>query len=170
MLRSDNAPERLTPLGREWGLVDDERWGVQEDRRAAMVALTGYLKSHHVEVDGKRQRLWDWIRRPNIDADDVLARLNGDPVPRDPVRIAALLSKVQYAGFIERHRKQWQRVAKQEHRRIPEDLDYHAVTGLRNECKHVLEKFQPSTLGQASRLAGITPADLTVLTLALQRE
>ena len=67
---------------------------------------------------------------------------------------------------IDRHRRQYERVMKMEHRPLPLDGDYRRITGLRNEARQVLERFRPATFGQASRLAGITPADLTVLALA----
>jgi len=79
----------------------------------------------------------------------------------------ALLSEVKYAGFIERHHRQHQRLEQLESHTLPTDVDYHAIEGMRTEARHVLDKFRPTTLGQAGRLAGITPADLTVLSFAL---
>ncbi len=166
LLRADNAAERLTPAGRDWGLVDDERWAWFERRREARRALDDCFRRR--KVDGKRMA--DWLRQPEVDADAVLDRLHGDPMPaqaRDRRLITAMLSDVKYAGFIERHRRDHDRVAKMDHLPMPQRVDYTAITGLRNEARHTLEQFRPATFGQASRLAGITPADMTVLTLAL---
>jgi len=165
MLRADNAGARLTPLGRELALVDDARWTWFEQQRQARAALEDYCNRH--KIDGKR--MWDWLRRPDVDEHTVLARLNGDPLPamaRDPRVIATMLSDVKYAGFIERHRRDHERVAKLDRTPLPVDADYGRIQGLRNEARHALEQFRPATFGQASRLAGLTPADMTVLAIA----
>jgi len=167
-LRADNAADRLTPFGRELGLVDDLRWSIHQQRRDALDALERYLKDH--AADGRR--LWDWIRRPEVDERAVIDRLNGDPLPalaRNPHIVGALLSDAKYAGFIDRQRQQHERLAKMEHDPLPTDLDYRQVRGLRGEAGHVLNRFRPATMGQASRLAGITPADLTVLAMSVAR-
>ena len=166
LLRSDNAPMRLTPRARDWGLVDDARWAVYARSDHSRTALTSYLQKH--TTGGVR--LIDWIKRPEVDHAAILARLNGDVLPAgalDARVIGAVLSEARYAGFIDRHQRQWQRVGKLESRQLPDDMEYAIVTGLRNEARQTLEQFRPSTLGQASRLAGITPADLTVLAMAL---
>ena len=85
------------------------------------------------------------------------------------ILVAALLSIVQYEPFIERHRRDFENLLKLEGKTLPAGWDYGRVTGLRNEARHVLSRFRPATLGQAGRLAGITPADLTVLAIALGR-
>ena len=174
MLRADNAADRLTPLGRELGLVDDARWSIHQQRVEALTALEDYLTAHNMrDANGSAAvRLIDWIKRPEVDESAVLGQLDGDPLPvmaRRRSVVAALLSQVKYAGFIDRHRRQFERVTKLEQRTLPADMDYTTVTGLRNEARQTLARFRPSTLGQASRLAGLTPADLTVLALALGR-
>ncbi len=165
LLRADNAPQRLTPMGRTWGLVDDERWAVYEQTQRATRALRDYFNA--TPYDGRR--LADWIKRPDVSEADVLAKLDGglSALAREPRVVGALLSEVRYAGFIDRHHREHARVAKMEHTELPADLDYAAVSGLRNEAKLVLNEFKPATLGQASRLAGINPADLTVLAMTV---
>ncbi len=163
MLRADNAIERLTPWAHDLGLVDDERWAAYEQRQRDLRTLTDYLQAH--SIDGTK--LWQWMKRPQVCERDVLERLNGGPVPHDQFLIAALLAEVKYSGFIDRHRRQHERVMKMEHRTLPTDCDYAQVGGLRNEARHVLGKFRPATFGQAARLAGITPADLTVLAISM---
>ena len=157
ILRADNSTERLTPLGRELGLVDDERWWMYEtrqrsiaDTRAALDAACGLAA----------------IRSPRFDESDALECLTDSP---DPRVVSAVLSEIKYAPFIERHERDMQRLAEYESHALPTDTDYTDVPGLRNEARHVLVKFRPATLGQAGRLAGINPADVTVLAMALSR-
>jgi tRNA uridine 5-carboxymethylaminomethyl modification enzyme len=163
LLRSDNAPDRLTPLGREWGLVDDRRWSAFQRRREASEAIEGFLrKANHNGV-----KLWAWIKRPEADIQEVARRLRQAGLPDDPYLLERLFSDVRYAGFIEHHRRQHERISRMEHTLLPAEVKYESLAGLRNEARAVLERFRPATLGQAGRLAGITPADLTVLAVAL---
>ncbi len=164
-LRSDNAPDRLTPLGREWGLVDDARWAMFQRRRANLAGLSEYLKHHR----HNGSTLWDHLRRAEVTEDDLLAKLNGERITHDRRIVAALISEVKYAGFIERHRRQHERVMRLEHREFPRGFDYGSLAGLRNEARETLMHFRPATLGQAGRLAGMTPADLTLIAMTLDR-
>jgi tRNA uridine 5-carboxymethylaminomethyl modification enzyme len=155
-------------MAHEWGLVDDDRWTAYQQRREAIGALTRYAEQKNVE--GKR--LIEWMRRPEVSERDVLDRFNGDPLPelaREPFIIATLLSDAKYAGFIERHNRDHQRVTAMEQTPLPTNLDYTSIKGIRGEASVVLNRFRPATMGQASRLAGITPADLTVLAMTVAR-
>jgi tRNA uridine 5-carboxymethylaminomethyl modification enzyme len=166
LLRADNADERLTPLGHELGLVDDARWGVYQARSAARTALCEYLAAHH----DSGQRLIDWARRPEIAPAEVIARLDGDPLPvlaRDPRLVARVLADLRYAGYVDRQQRDIERLAGQELLRLPLDFDYAKLPGLRKEASLTLARFRPGTLGQAGRLAGVTPADVMVLAVAL---
>jgi tRNA uridine 5-carboxymethylaminomethyl modification enzyme len=170
LLRADNAADRLTPLGRELGLVDDARWSSFQRRQADIAAVEQYLKS--TSRDGVK--LYDLCRRSDMDETKLASLLEGAPglpsdLSGDHRHLTAVFSRILYAGFIERHRRQHEQVAKLEARPLPPTLDYQQITGLRNEARHTLTKFRPATLGQAGRLAGITPADLTVLAIALAR-
>ncbi len=167
LLRADNAAPRLTPRAHSWGLIDAARWALHEQTQLDRAALESYLTDH--ATDGLR--LIDWIKRPEVDEHAVRSQLDRDTLPAgafDQRVIAGVLSDAKYAGFIERHQKQWQRVGKLESRPMPIDMDFAAVAGLRNEARQTLNRFRPATLGQASRLAGITPADLTVLAMSLK--
>ena len=168
LLRSDNADQRLTPLGREWGLVDEARWQTFQAKQNALNTLRDYLYEH--KIDGVR--LIDWARRPTVTPAKLLAALNGDPLPtlaRDERVIGTVLAEIQYAGYLKRQRQDIAKLARQEAARLPTDFDFNRVEGLRAEARHTLGKFRPTTLGQASRLAGVTPADVMLLSVALGR-
>jgi tRNA uridine 5-carboxymethylaminomethyl modification enzyme len=168
ILRADNAAQRLTPLARELGLISDEHWRVFESRQTALAALQVYLKGHSYQG----VKLYDYLKRPEVEERDLLRHLPGGDLPaesRDLRVVATLLSEVKYAPFIERHARERQRMERLEGRLLPVDCDYGRVTGLRSEAVAVLNKFRPATYGQAARLAGINPADLTVLAFALDK-
>ncbi|MCC7406825.1 MAG: tRNA uridine-5-carboxymethylaminomethyl(34) synthesis enzyme MnmG [Phycisphaeraceae bacterium] len=162
-LRADNADARLTPLGRAWGLVDDARWAVYESRQRAVEALRAVMAAtKHQGV-----RLIDWAKRPEATVESLTAILG----PQAPDRrvLTKLLAEVQYAGYLTRQRQEMERLSRQESQPLPADLDYLRVEGLGVEARQTLSKFRPATFGQAARLAGITPADLMVLTVAVAR-
>ncbi|MEM0914996.1 MAG: FAD-dependent oxidoreductase, partial [Planctomycetota bacterium] len=163
MLRSDNAAQRLTPLGRELGLVDDARWSVHQRRDATQQAML-------VAVD--RLGLAKWARQPGRTPSDLLTAI-GDSVDVQALDASLLAERVLadllYAGYIDRHRREADRLAEREHTPLPTDLDYAAIPGLRTEAANTLTKFRPATLGQAGRLAGVTPADLMIVSVALHK-
>ena len=168
LLRADNADDRLTPLGREWGLVDAKRWHAFQERQAAYTALVDYLRSHQYQ----NSLLLDWVRRPTVDAAWVLDHLNGDPLPRlarDRRLVAKLVADVQYRGYIDRQHRDIEKLRQQEQTSLPPSLDYGQILGLRREAALTLNRYRPATIGQASRLAGVTPADLMVVTVSLKR-
>ena len=163
-LRSDNADERLTPVGREVGLVDDTRWSRFERRRDATESALVLLS--RTRVDGIA--LDDILRRPGVTWDSLAARCGSlATVPADVARLVDV--RVKYSGYIARQDKQIERFAKMEARLIPTTIDYSKVTGLRNEAKQKLGTFTPRSLGQALRISGITPADVTLLAIHLDR-
>jgi len=167
LLRSDNAAERLTPRGRELGLVGDHRWAACEARQVARCTLENHLRSHTIHG----LNMLDWARRHDVDEARVIAELRGvlPDAALDRRVVAALLSDLKYAGFIERHRQQHERLRAMDDQALPADVNYDEVTGLRNEARLVLKRFRPATFGQAGRLAGINPADLTVLAFTLRK-
>ncbi len=166
MLRADNADQRLTPLARKLNLVDDARWQHYQAKRDAHAALNDYIDNH--TLDG--QPMSRWIARQEVDADAVLENLNGDPLPdlaRDRRLINAYLADLRYTGYIQRQQKQIDQLASQEATPLPNELDYTGIKGLRNEAAQTLNRFRPATLGQAGRLAGVNPADIMVISVAL---
>ncbi len=169
LLRADNTDERLTPLGREWGLVDDLRLQVFLERKSALDALREYIDVRR--IDGRKMKRW--MTQPQVDVDAVLSNLNGEPAlppaARERAVIATLLADVQYEGYIDRQHKEIMRLAGQEHQSLPMDCDYLDIKGLRREAALVMNEFKPATLGQASRLAGVNPTDIMVIAIALTK-
>jgi tRNA uridine 5-carboxymethylaminomethyl modification enzyme len=185
ILREDNADARLSPVGRELGLVGDRRWERFQVVQAGVEELVNRLEGNWLDpqqVDGafaeevlgtplsKPCRLADLLRRPKVELADV-ARL---PVGLDlggyaeEVRQRAEI-EVKYAGYIERDRMENERLGAELHRVIPESLDFASVTGLSNEVVQRLETARPRTLDQASRIQGVTPAALNLLLVHTKR-
>jgi tRNA uridine 5-carboxymethylaminomethyl modification enzyme len=158
-LRSDNADERLTPLGREIGLVDDGRWSSFTAQREAVDAAGALLGQ--VGAD-------DHLRRTGVDWKELAARFP-EAAAIDPGIAARVETRIKYQGYIARQDRQIERFAKMESKLIPTAIDYSQITGLRNEARQKLARFTPRSLGQALRISGITPADVTVLAIHLDR-
>jgi tRNA uridine 5-carboxymethylaminomethyl modification enzyme len=158
-LRADNADERLTPLGREIGLVDDERWSRFTARHDAIDGTIEILKRTRVG----ETTAYDRLRRPDVTWTDL-------PELRERTDIGPLVEiRAKYAGYIARQDKAIERFAQLEEKLIPSSTDYANVVGLRNEARQKLARFNPRSLGQALRISGITPADVTVLAVHLSR-
>jgi tRNA uridine 5-carboxymethylaminomethyl modification enzyme len=163
-LRSDNADERLTTVGREIGLVDDERWRGFEAHRDALASGLAMLEATRVEG----VLASDWLRRSENDWPKLTAKLPAaGALAPDLARLLEI--RVKYAGYIARQDRQIERFAKMEGKLIPVNIDYSQVMGLRNEARQKLMRFTPRSLGQALRISGITPADVTLLAIHLQR-
>src|SRR5947208_119254 len=163
-LRNDNADERLTPIGRQIGLVNDDRWARFADRRDAIHAGLDLLRNSRIEGIPAT----DWLRRSDSDWSTLVEKLPAASVIRPDVAWQIEV-RVKYEGYIARQNRQIERFAKMESKLIPTSLDYAGVVGLRNEARQKLGKFTPRSLGQALRISGITPADVTVLAVHLDR-
>jgi tRNA uridine 5-carboxymethylaminomethyl modification enzyme len=164
-LRADNADDRLTPKARDLGLVDDTRWSVYQQRaqqRERIEAIIDTTKS-----DGNR--LQDILKRPGFSIDDLRENAPELGTFSNAILTVALADR-QYAGYIDRQHSHAKRQKKMEHRRFPHHLDMQTVPGLRNEARVVIKQFTPATYGQASRLAGITPADLSIIMIHAERK
>ncbi|MGZ5077588.1 MAG: tRNA uridine-5-carboxymethylaminomethyl(34) synthesis enzyme MnmG, partial [Methylobacter sp.] len=184
LLREDNADLRLTEKGRELGLVDDERWQAFETKRAAIAELQDGLKKKWVRTEteeaaqveqywGKplmrEANLMDLLRRPEVDVKQLLSFMDGvedmDPQVAEQVEIQA-----KYAGYIDRQQTEIDKALRYDHLRLPEAIDYSGVPGLSNEVSEKLKKQRPETLGQASRIPGITPAAVSLLLVYLKKK
>ena len=198
-LREDNADMRLTELGRHVGLVDDARWDAFNRKRDAVARETQRLKSTWVRpatlpaADGERllgkaieheYNLTDLLRRPGITFDtlaELLAIANpGAVVSRGTLQAElgetladAVIEQVEiatkYAGYIDKQNDEVQRASAYEHLKLPKDLDYAQVTALSIEVRQKLARHQPETLGQASRISGVTPAAISLLLVHLKK-
>lgn len=162
LLRSDNAADRLTPQAREWGLIGNDRWARFTKRRDDLERLYALIET--VRVDGVP--LAQLCKRPEFAADD-LARAVGDAFPRAVVETAH--TDRQYAGYIDRQRAEIRRNSEMERRSIPLDIDYDALPGMRTESREALKRFRPQTFGQAGRLEGVNPSDLSIIMIAMRK-
>jgi len=156
LLRADNTDERLTPLGRELGLVCDTRWSAWEKRKQELYTIKSEIEKRKLSQLAKR-------------TDTTIKELQSKLSEFDPRLVHRVISDIRYEGYIVRQHAEIKRQAKTEGRKIPPRLDPDSISGLRNEAIDVLNEFKPSTLGQASRLAGITPADITLISIAIKR-
>ena len=184
LLREDNADLRLTEKGRELGLVDDERWQAFETKRASISTLQDDLKkkwiraetneAHRVaEIWGKpllkEASLMELLRRPEVDVQRLLSFFeNGDAIDEQVGEQVEIQAK--YAGYIVRQQTEIDKTLRYDHLRLPETLDYTGVPGLSNEVSQKLKAQRPETLGQASRIPGMTPAAISLLLVYLKKK
>lgn len=170
LLRSDNAASRLTGLGRELGLVDDTRWRGFQAHEQAMASVREAMDQLKTDTANGADTVTKWARRPEVDATALRQKL-GEHVPdRDLSRavLTQVLADLQYSGYIERTRREHERLRAQEDQPLPVDLDYEHVSGLRKEAASTLSQYRPATVGQASRLAGVNPTDLMVVVIHMR--
>lgn len=160
LLRHDNADRRLTPLGRRVGLVDDGRWQRLERKEAEITRLLDHLRSRRVEG----QSLEQWLRRTETTW-EILVGLNPElaALAIDANAIEQVTIETKYSGFVNRQTAQIERFQKMENKAIPPHFEFTAIPQLRIEAREKLTRIRPTSLGQASRISGITPADLAVL-------
>ena len=190
-LREDNADERLTPVGRDLGLVDDERWAYFEQKREAIARERARLESLLVrpsDLDDEDEatigkalqrecKAADLLRRPELGYTQVCALSVVGELDRDGLATAeqaeqvslAVEVRAKYSGYIDRQEREIAKQAKQEKLKLPADIDYGAVDGLSHEARQRLELARPATLGQASRLEGMTPSAVSLLLIHLKK-
>ncbi|HEY8505061.1 MAG TPA: tRNA uridine-5-carboxymethylaminomethyl(34) synthesis enzyme MnmG [Gemmataceae bacterium] len=160
LLRHDNADRRLTPLGRRAGLVADEDWQRYQRKEEGIAELTGLLKKLRREAEP----LWNWLRRTEVGWEDLCRWVPGlADWDRRPGVVEQVVLEAKYSGYIERQAAQVERFRRLENRPIPATFDFAAVPQLRAEAREKLSRVRPASVGQASRVSGITPADLAVL-------
>lgn len=190
LLRQDDADMRLTPISRHIGLADDERFDLMLSKKEQMEGLTEYLRTTSVRPDeinpylesigsasiGQTQKLFDLLLRPNVtilglaenipDMRDVTMKLEADR--RDEI-IDATEIAAKYSGYIDREKDAAKKMHRLEHIKLSADFDYESLTALSTEARQKLTRHRPSTIGQASRIPGVSPSDINILLLVLGR-
>ncbi len=191
LLREDNADLRLTPIGRELGLVDDERWRLLEAKQRLTDEETARLQSVRVHpgnvpeewsrrvLKGPLNRdvsAFELLRRPEVSYEALLdviespSCLAEPPDDRIPPQIRVQVeARAKYAGYIERQREEIDRQRRNEETKLPDDIDYNQVPGLSHEVRSRLAEYRPATVGQAGRVPGVTPAAVTLLLVHLKK-
>jgi len=162
LLRADNVDERLTSLGHELGLVDDLRFSAFENRQKELEQI----RKQFSQVLNEGKSLKQLVRRPDFLIEQVADYLNGEHKQH---LIERVVNESRYEGYIVRQHAEIKRQKKAEDRAIPDWLDFESIDGLRSEASLTLARFRPTTMGQAARLAGVNPADLTLVAVAIRR-
>jgi tRNA uridine 5-carboxymethylaminomethyl modification enzyme len=171
LLRIDNADLRLTPVGRNVGLVDDERWRVFEARTARLDRNRERVESTRVRVDGEGMTAAQALARPPIALADLMR--DGLALDVDPdcghVDLASVEAEYRYRGYLLRHDAVIARARRQESRAIPSDFKYAGLPGLSREVAERLSQVRPETIGQAARVPGVTPAAVAIVAARVVR-
>jgi tRNA uridine 5-carboxymethylaminomethyl modification enzyme len=185
LLREDNADLRLTEIGRGLGLVDDARWSRFSHKREVLERERERLASTWVSPESvapeKAMRLLgapltrtvtllELLRRPEASYQQVLDLVDSTALPVDPAVAEQLMIEARYAGYIERQAREIEQQLRHEHTALSPNMDYGSVRGLSAEVKQKLAVFKPTTLGQASRISGVTPAAISLLLVHLKRK
>ena len=160
LLRHDNADQRLTPLGRRLGLVNDARWAAFEAKREALERGRAVFAKDTARTKAMR-RHGATLAEVAADLPEVLA------LPSEVRRLLEV--ELRYAGYIEREAARVQRHRELEDLRLPDDVDYTTLPELRLEAREKLQTIRPESVGQATRISGVTPADVSVLLIYLSK-
>ena len=183
-LRQDNADLRLTPVGRELGLVDERRWQVFTTRRAAIESeqqrlqsllvrpgspQAGALSARLEKPLAREQRASDLLRRPELDYAALTAVAGLGPAVADAGIAEQVEIQAKYSGYLERQQAEIERQQRHQEQPLPTDFDYNVVRGLSNEVCEKLQAVRPETIGQAARIPGVTPAAVSLLLIHMKR-
>jgi tRNA uridine 5-carboxymethylaminomethyl modification enzyme len=181
LLRQDNAQTRLLPKGYELGLVSEERYEKFKKDESDLAELIKMLETSSIKACKELDDLYEsygyertgagivkseLLRRPSVTIDDVM-RLSGDENKYGKVLLSRAETEIKYSGYIKRQLAEVERFSKLEEKGLPENIDYLSIKGLRIEAAQKLDKLRPENLGRASRISGVSPADISVLLIYL---
>lgn len=181
LLRQDNADLRLTEKGREIGLVDDKRYGIFTEKRSALERTVSELGKQNISPSAENNAkleamgtaplrsgssLLDLLRRKEVTYSKLQQAFDLPELAPQVAEQAEIFAK--YEGYITKQRQEVERFMKLENKRLPDDIDYRAIKELSREAAEKLDKVRPANIGQASRISGVSPADISVLMIALE--
>lgn len=183
LLRQDNADLRLTEKGREIGLVDDKRYGIFTEKRSALERIVSELGKQNISPSAENNAkleamgtaplrsgssLLDLLRRKEVTYSKLQQAFDLPELAPQVAEQAEIFAK--YEGYITKQRQEVERFMKLENKRLPDNIDYRAIKELSSEAAEKLDKVRPANIGQASRISGVSPADISVLMIALELE
>ena len=180
LLREDNADERLTPKARELGLIDDDRWQAFEKKYDVISKEKQRLKTTWVQADDQQAsdvlgaklnheyNLETLLKRPKVNYQLLSKIESAQPFLQDRLLIEQVENQVKYEGYIKRQLDEIEKYRKNEDTRLPESMDYDSIQALSAEVRQKLSLHRPETIGQASRLQGVTPASISILLVYLK--
>ena len=179
LLRHDNAMIRLTEYGRELGLINDEKWSIYNEK---MKELNNYLNTNYLDHNEENNnflkehnsspltgkiKLIDLVKRPEIELSELLKHIGYEC---DKEIIEMVETDIKYEGYINKTKNEVKKMLKLEEKQIPSDIDYSKVKNIATEARQKFEKIRPLTIGQASRISGVNPSDITMLLVYLKKE
>ena len=182
LLRHDNASIRLTEYGRKLGLINDEKYNIYLDKINKIKELNDYLENNYLENNEDNNKylesinsskltgkikLYDLVKRPEIELKDLLNYLN---IKYDYEIIDMVEINIKYDGYIKKTQTEVNKMLRLEEKQIPVDIDYSKVSNIATEARQKFEKIRPLTIGQASRISGVNPSDITMLLVYLKKE
>ncbi len=179
LLREDNADQRLTSKAKQLGLIDDTRWRAFEAKYAAVAKEKQRLQDTWIRADDTQAKkvlgqlsheysLLELLKRPKVDYQSLTQIESGKPFLSDPTLIAVVENQIKYAGYIKRQFDEIKKYRNNENTQLPIDMNYAAIKALSAEVRQKLNEHRPETIGQASRLQGVTPAAISILLVYLK--